>query len=64
MTNSRRFRPALAEARRQGMIPTEAPEAYMRWLVKVGEANIRVIHGNHFTMMTSDGAVQIIKELA
>ena len=46
------------------MIPTEAPEAYMRWLVKVGEANIRVIHGNHFTMMTGDGAVQIIQELA
>jgi acyl transferase domain-containing protein/thioesterase domain-containing protein/acyl carrier protein len=38
-----RFQTALAEARRQGLVPTEAPEAQVRRLVKVGEANVRTI---------------------
>jgi thioesterase domain-containing protein len=38
-----RFQTALAEARRQGTVPAGAPEAYIRRLVHVGEANIRVI---------------------
>jgi surfactin synthase thioesterase subunit len=40
-----RFRSALAEARRQGTVPAEAPEEYIRRLVSVGEANVRVIQG-------------------
>jgi acyl transferase domain-containing protein/thioesterase domain-containing protein/acyl carrier protein len=40
-----RFASALAEARRQGTVPPEAPEEYIRRLVKVGEANVRVIQG-------------------
>jgi surfactin synthase thioesterase subunit len=38
-----RFPAALAEARREGMIPAEAPESFIRRLVHVGEANVRVI---------------------
>ncbi|MGD9633264.1 MAG: SDR family NAD(P)-dependent oxidoreductase [Pirellulales bacterium] len=38
-----RFGAALAEAKRQGTVPESAPEAYIRRLVKVGEANVRVI---------------------
>jgi NADPH:quinone reductase-like Zn-dependent oxidoreductase/thioesterase domain-containing protein/acyl carrier protein len=111
-----RFRFALAEARRQGTVPAEAPEEYIRRLVSVGEANVRVIQGfapqaisaavhlflpttpgglaeisgrqiaddgdhgwseevgqslelhsvvgDHFTMMTGDGARQISSQLA
>jgi thioesterase domain-containing protein len=40
-----RFPKALAEARRQGTIPAETPEAYIRRLVHVGEANVRAIQG-------------------
>jgi thioesterase domain-containing protein/acyl carrier protein len=39
------FQAALAEARRQGTIPTETPESLIRRLVHVGEANVRVIQG-------------------
>jgi myxalamid-type polyketide synthase MxaB len=111
-----RFSSALAEARRQGTVPRDAPEAYIRRLVHVGEANVRVIQsytpravsapvhlflpattgglaviagreidddgdhgwsaevgqslqcytipGDHFTMMTGEGARQIAAELA
>jgi myxalamid-type polyketide synthase MxaB len=38
-----RFQTALAEARRCGTIPAETPESFIRRLVKVGEANVRVI---------------------
>jgi thioesterase domain-containing protein len=38
-----RFRAALAEARRQGLVPAETPESFIRRLVNVGEANVRVI---------------------
>jgi thioesterase domain-containing protein len=38
-----RFQYALAEARKQGTIPAEAPEEFIRRLVNVGEANVRVI---------------------
>ena len=38
-----RFPKALAEARRQGTIPAETPEDYIRRLVHVGEANVRAI---------------------
>lgn len=38
-----RFRHAVAEARRHGIVPRETPEAYIRRLVGVGEANVRVI---------------------
>jgi acyl transferase domain-containing protein/thioesterase domain-containing protein/acyl carrier protein len=37
------FRTALADARQCGMIPMETPEAYVRRLVHVGEANVRAI---------------------
>ena len=42
---NKRFPTALAEARRQGAIPAEAPEEYIRRLVHVGEANVRAIQG-------------------
>jgi acyl transferase domain-containing protein/NADPH:quinone reductase-like Zn-dependent oxidoreductase/thioesterase domain-containing protein/nucleoside-diphosphate-sugar epimerase len=38
-----RFRAALAEARRQGTVPQDTPEEFIRRLVRVGEANVRVI---------------------
>ena len=38
-----RFQAALAEAKRQGTVPETTPEAYIRRLVKVGEANVRAI---------------------
>jgi thioesterase domain-containing protein len=38
-----RFPTALAEARKQGTIPAETPEEYIRRLVHVGEANVRAI---------------------
>ena len=37
------FQFALAEARRTGIIPAEAPEDFIRRLVHVGEANVRVL---------------------
>jgi thioesterase domain-containing protein len=37
-----RFQAALAEARRQGLVPAETPESFIRRLVAVGEANVRV----------------------
>jgi NADPH:quinone reductase-like Zn-dependent oxidoreductase/thioesterase domain-containing protein/nucleoside-diphosphate-sugar epimerase len=40
-----RFQKALAEARQQGTIPAEAPESFIRRLIRVGEANVRVIQG-------------------
>jgi thioesterase domain-containing protein len=40
-----RFAVILAEARRQGTVPVEAPESFIRRLVKVGEANVAVIQG-------------------
>ena len=43
----KRFPTALAEARRQGAIPAETPEEYIRRLVHVGEANVRAIQGYH-----------------
>jgi thioesterase domain-containing protein/acyl carrier protein len=112
----KRFPSALAEARRQGTIRAEAPEAYIRRLVHVGEANVRAIQsyrprpisgeaqffvpetkgglaqiagqtmaeegdhgwaaylrdgvelhivpGDHFSMMTGDGGVEVARELA
>lgn len=39
------FRLALAEARRQEVVPPETPEHIIRRLVSVGEANVRVIQG-------------------
>jgi thioesterase domain-containing protein/acyl carrier protein len=44
-TPEERFQTALAEARAQGTVPAEAPEAFIRRIVKVGEANVRVIQG-------------------
>jgi myxalamid-type polyketide synthase MxaB len=38
-----RFASALAEARRQGTVPAETPESFIRQLVRVGTANVRVI---------------------
>jgi thioesterase domain-containing protein len=38
-----RFSTALEEARRRGVVPTETPESFIRRLVHVGEANVRVI---------------------
>jgi thioesterase domain-containing protein len=112
---SERFPSALAEARRQGTIPAEAPEEYIRRLVHVGEANVRVIQsyrpreiaaraqffvpetkgglaeiagmkltetgdhgwgefcggvelttvaGDHFTMMSAEGAAEMVRELS
>jgi acyl transferase domain-containing protein/thioesterase domain-containing protein/nucleoside-diphosphate-sugar epimerase len=39
------FKYALAEARRQGLVPSETPESFIRRLVGVGKANVRVING-------------------
>jgi thioesterase domain-containing protein len=43
LPNDQRFPAALAEARRDGLIPAETPESFVRRLVHVGEANVRVI---------------------
>ncbi len=40
-----RFQSAIAEARRQGAVPAEAPESFIRRLVRVGGANVRVLQG-------------------
>jgi thioesterase domain-containing protein len=40
-----RFDAALAEARRQGLVPADTPESFIRRLVDVGKANVRVIQG-------------------
>jgi thioesterase domain-containing protein/acyl carrier protein len=40
-----RFGTILAEARRQGTIPADAPEPFIRRLVNVGKANVQVIQG-------------------
>ncbi|MCI0335526.1 MAG: SDR family NAD(P)-dependent oxidoreductase [Planctomycetes bacterium] len=40
-----RFPTALAEARKRGIIPAETPEAFVRRLVHVGNANVRVLQG-------------------
>jgi thioesterase domain-containing protein len=40
-----RFTAAFTEAKRQGTIPENSPEAYIRRLVKVGAANLRAIQG-------------------
>jgi NADPH:quinone reductase-like Zn-dependent oxidoreductase/thioesterase domain-containing protein/NAD(P)-dependent dehydrogenase (short-subunit alcohol dehydrogenase family)/acyl carrier protein len=37
------FQVALAEARKSGIVPAETPEAYIRRLVRAGEANVRVL---------------------
>lgn len=34
---------ALAEARKSGIVPAETPESFIRRLVRVGEANVRVL---------------------
>jgi NADPH:quinone reductase-like Zn-dependent oxidoreductase/thioesterase domain-containing protein/acyl carrier protein len=39
------FQFALAEARKTGIVPAETPEAYIRRLVRAGEANVRVLQG-------------------
>jgi acyl transferase domain-containing protein/thioesterase domain-containing protein/acyl carrier protein len=39
------FQFALAEARKSGIVPAETPEAYIRRLVRAGEANVRVLQG-------------------
>ncbi len=39
------FKFALAEARKTGIVPAETPEAYIRRLVRAGEANVRVLQG-------------------
>jgi thioesterase domain-containing protein len=41
----KRFPAAIAEARREGLIPAETPESFVRRIVHVGEANVRVIQG-------------------
>jgi myxalamid-type polyketide synthase MxaB len=38
-----RFQTAIAEARRQGTVPMETPDEFIRRLVRVGKANVRVI---------------------
>ncbi len=40
-----RFGSILAEARRQGTVPADAPESFIRRLVNVGKANVQVIQG-------------------
>jgi myxalamid-type polyketide synthase MxaB len=39
------FQFALGEARKTGIVPAETPEAYIRRLVRAGEANVRVLQG-------------------
>jgi NADPH:quinone reductase-like Zn-dependent oxidoreductase/thioesterase domain-containing protein/NADP-dependent 3-hydroxy acid dehydrogenase YdfG/acyl carrier protein len=39
------FRTALTEARRQGIVPADTPEEFIRRLVEVGKANVRAIQG-------------------
>ncbi len=40
-----RFTAILAKARKQGIVPAETPESFIRRLVKVGKANVQVIQG-------------------
>jgi thioesterase domain-containing protein len=40
-----RFATILVEARRQGTVPADTPESFIRRLVSVGEANVQVIQG-------------------
>ncbi|HJQ81546.1 MAG TPA: SDR family NAD(P)-dependent oxidoreductase, partial [Lacipirellulaceae bacterium] len=40
-----RFNTILAEARRQGIVPSDAPESFIRRIVNVGKANVQVIQG-------------------
>jgi NADPH:quinone reductase-like Zn-dependent oxidoreductase/thioesterase domain-containing protein/acyl carrier protein len=40
-----RFSTIVAEARRQGTVPADTPEPFIRRLVSVGEANVQVIQG-------------------
>jgi acyl transferase domain-containing protein/thioesterase domain-containing protein/acyl carrier protein len=40
-----RFSTILDEARRQGTVPADAPESFIRRLVNVGKANVQVIQG-------------------
>lgn len=43
LASADRFQAALAEARQQGTVPASTPEAHIRRLVNVGEANVRAI---------------------
>ena len=47
------FPAALAEARRIGIVPAETPEAFVRRLVRVGEANVRVLQGYEPSSLTT-----------
>jgi acyl transferase domain-containing protein/thioesterase domain-containing protein/acyl carrier protein len=40
-----RFSTILVQARRKGIVPADTPEAFIRRLVSVGEANVEVIQG-------------------
>jgi len=48
-----RFQTALAETRRQGIIPAETPESFVRRLVAVGKANVSAIQGYSPSALTS-----------
>jgi myxalamid-type polyketide synthase MxaB len=43
LSPSEQFSAAVDEARRSGMLPTETPEEFVRNLVAVGQANVRVL---------------------
>jgi myxalamid-type polyketide synthase MxaB len=47
------FQFALAEARKTGIVPAETPEAYIRRLVRAGEANVRVLQGYEPSPLTT-----------
>jgi NADPH:quinone reductase-like Zn-dependent oxidoreductase/thioesterase domain-containing protein/acyl carrier protein len=47
------FQFALAEARKTGIVPVETPEAYIRRLVRAGEANVRVLQGYQPSPLTA-----------
>ncbi len=48
-----RFPSVLAKARQQGTVPAETPESLIRRLVRVGEANVRVIQGYEPTTLAA-----------
>jgi len=59
---SERFAACLDEARRTGLVPPEMPEEFIRQLVHVGEANVRVLQSYRPTALS--GAVQFFTPAA
>jgi thioesterase domain-containing protein len=53
LPRTEQFSAALDEARASGMIPAETPESFVRRIVHVGEANVRVLQSYRPTALTT-----------